>query len=225
MTLKKHGWKALGVLLIAYSLYAGLVNDVPRLHILNETIRNLYFHVAMWFAMVAMMLASTIYSIRHLGSGSPDHDAKARLTAETGMVFAICGLLTGMIWAKFTWGNYWTNDPKLNGTAITMLIYAAYFILRGSLDDPDKKGRISAVYNIFAFVLMIVFIGILPRLTDSLHPGNGGNPGFNQYDMDSRMRLVFYPAVIGWILLGAWMTQLRLRTWRVEEKMNSTYDQ
>jgi heme exporter protein C len=58
---------------------------------------------------------------------------------------------------------------------------------------------------------MIVLLFILPRLTDSLHPGNGGNPGFNKYDMDNQMRMVFYPAVIGWILMGVWVMQIRVR--------------
>jgi heme exporter protein C len=58
---------------------------------------------------------------------------------------------------------------------------------------------------------MIVFIGILPRMTDSLHPGNGGNPAFGSYDLDNGMRLVFYPAVIGWILMGWWIATLRVR--------------
>ena len=59
--------------------------------------------------------------------------------------------------------------------------------------------------------MMIVFIGILPRMTDSLHPGNGGNPAFGNYDLNNNMRLVFYPAVIGWILIGVWISQLQLR--------------
>jgi heme exporter protein C len=64
--------------------------------------------------------------------------------------------------------------------------------------------------------MMIVFIGILPRMTDSLHPGNGGNPAFGNYDLDSNMRLVFYPAVLGWILLGIWISQLRFRIKSIE---------
>ena len=127
------------------------------------------------------------------------------------------GTFPGMVWAKFTWGAWWTNDPKLNGTAITILIYLAYFVLRNSMDDARKKARISAVYNIFAFVMMIVFIGILPRMTDSLHPGNGGNPGFNSYDLDNGLRMVFYPAVIGWILVGTWIASLRYRLKALQE--------
>ena len=108
-------------------------------------------------------------------------------------------------------GRFWTNDPKLNGTAISLLAYLAYFVLRGSMEDPMTRARISAVYNIFAFVLMIVFIQVLPRLTDSLHPGNGGNPAFGEYDLDRQMRWVFYPAMIAWIGMGYWIWDIRCR--------------
>ncbi len=116
------------------------------------------------------------------------------------------------MWAKFTWGTWWTfQDPKLNGVAIAVLIYLAYFILRSSIDDELKRARIAAVYNIFAFVMMFVFIMILPRLTDSLHPGNGNNPAFGKYDLDNHMRMVFYPAVIGCILLSLWILDVKKR--------------
>lgn len=218
--MKKNWWKVLAIVLIMYSLIAGFLGDVPRRDILNESIRNLYFHVAMWFAMIAMMGTSLVYSVKHLSNNSLNSDARAHLFAEMGLVFSILGIITGSIWAKFTWGAFWTNDAKLNGTAITILIYLAYFILRGSLDDREKRARISAVYNVFAFVLMIVFIGILPRLTDSLHPGNGGNPAFSQYDLDSNMRMVFYPAVLGWILFGVWVAGIRYRIYSINERIN-----
>ncbi len=204
-------WKILGILLVLYSIIGGLLFPVPQLNILNETIRNLYFHVTMWFSMIFLMLFSMIQSIRYLNGMDRTRDIKAETLASTGMFMGILGLVTGMIWAQFTWGTFWVNDPKLNGTAVTMLIYLAYFILRNSIENEDSRGRIAAIYNIIAFVMMIVFIGVLPRMTDSLHPGNGGNPAFGNYDLDSNMRMVFYPAVIGWILIGSWIAQLRYR--------------
>jgi heme exporter protein C len=67
--------------------------------------------------------------------------------------------------------------------------------------------------------MLIPLIFILPRLTDSLHPGNGGNPGFNVYDLNSQLRIVFYPAVIGFILLGVWIADLRLRVLKIKNKL------
>ncbi|MDG1535092.1 MAG: cytochrome c biogenesis protein [Schleiferiaceae bacterium] len=210
-------YKIPGLLLILFSLTYGLWSEVPELPIIEQSIRNLFYHVSMWFAMVVMMAVSFGNAIGFLSSENMARDRRSISLAETGMFFSVMGLLTGMLWAKFTWGAWWTNDPKLNGTAITMLIYMAYFVLRNTIDDPRKRARISAVYNIFAFVMMIVFIGILPRMTDSLHPGNGGNPGFNSYDLDNRLRLVFYPAVLGWILVGTWIASLRYRIRNLEE--------
>lgn len=211
-------WKWVCILLLFYSLIQGLLIPVPRLPILHETIRNLFFHVTIWFAMIIMMLASLVYAIRFLGSNDLDLDIKSEQCAYTGIFLGILGLVTGSIWAKNTWGAWWVNDAKLNGAAATMLVYLAYLILRGSLDDEHKRARLSAVYSIFAFTLMLVFIMILPRLTDSLHPGNGGNPGFSSYDLDNRMRTVFYPSVIAWTLLAAWVTEIRVRMKRLKLK-------
>lgn len=207
--MKQHWYKFLSVALITYTLIWGMLNTVPRLDILNETIRNVYYHVPIWFAMIFMLTVSFITSIRTLSSSNLQHDTWASNAALTGIFFSIPGMLTGAFWAKFTWGTWWTfQDPKLNGVAVSLLIYMAYFILRSSVEDELKKARIAAVYNIFAYVMMMIFIMIMPRLTDSLHPGNGGNPAFGKYDLDNQMRTVFYPAVIGWVLFSWWIYKL-----------------
>ena len=204
-------WKVLTIVLLFYTLIGGLLFDVPRLAILNETIRALHFHVPMWFSMVIILIISVVYSIRYLRSSDPKHDLIAIEFVNTAIVLGLLGIVTGMIWANYTWGTPWHGDPKQNGAAIALLIYFAYLVLRNSVEDEQKRARISAVYNIFAFAAMVPLIFILPRITSSMHPGSGGNPGFNAYDLDSRLRLVFYPAVIGWTLLGIWLTTIRVR--------------
>ena len=161
MNLKRNWWKLLAVFLLLYTIIGGLLMDVPRLPILNESIRNLYFHVPMWFGMIIMLGASVFFSIQYLSSNN-------------------------------------------------------FLVLRNSLDDDQMRARISSIYNIFAFPILITLLFILPRMTDSLHPGAGGNPGFNAYDLDNTMRMVFYPAVIGWTLLGVWFTSLRIRIKNLE---------
>ena len=209
--MKSSWWKILCIALLFYTVIMGFLGPVPRLPILNESVRNLYFHVPMWFGMMIILGISVVYSIKYLRNPRPAHDDIAVQAAHTGILFGALGLLTGMCWARVTWDTWWVNDPKLNGAAIGMLIYCAYLVLRNSLEDEGQRARISAIYNIFAFATLVPLLFILPRLTDSLHPGNGGNPGFNQYDLDSNLRLVFYPAVIAWTLLGGWLTQLHVR--------------
>ena len=208
-------WKWMAIVLLIYTVVGGLLFSVPRLPILNETIRVLHFHVPMWFGMIFLLTASMIHAVKHLKSGNMDSDLQSARLAEVGIFFGILGLLTGMLWANFTWGSPWSGDPKQNATAISMLIYLAYFVLRGSISDEQVRARISAVYNIFAFAALIPLLFILPRLADSLHPGNGGNPGFNAYDLDSNLRMVFYPAVIGWALLGFWIATIKIRISRI----------
>ncbi|MEQ9412556.1 MAG: cytochrome c biogenesis protein CcsA [Cyclobacteriaceae bacterium] len=215
----KNWWKIAAVLLLIYTLIAGFLMSVPRLVIVNETIRGLYFHVPMWFGMVVMFLVSTIYAIKYLKNPTVKNDILSVEFANTGLAFGLLGIFTGMIWANYTWGSPWHGDPKQNGAAIALLVYLAYFVLRGSVDNQEQRSRLSAVYNIFAFAAMIPLIFIIPRMTSSMHPGSGGNPGFNMYDLDSRMRMVFYPAVVGWILLGIWIATLRVRTRNAEEQI------
>jgi heme exporter protein C len=216
-TLKKNVGKLSCIALLFYTMYAGFNGAVPRQAILNETVRNLYFHVTMWFSMIFLLGVSVYHSIQYLRKGNLQSDIKSYAYVETGLDFAILGLVTGSFWAKFTWGDWWTNDPKLNSVAVGLLIYLAYLLVRSSLPDDQQKARISSVYNIFAFVVFMVLIWILPRMTDSLHPGNGGNPGFNSMDLDNRMRMVFYPAIIGWTLLGFWIANLRVRIKVIEQ--------
>lgn len=191
----------------------------PFRNILSETIRNTYFHVPLWFAMLFIFLGSVIFSARYLKTGKPDYDDKAQAFTSVGMLFGVLGLITGAIWAKNTWGAYWSWDVKQNMTAIALLIYAAYFILRGSFEDPERIGRISAVYNLFAFAALIPLIYVIPRMTDSLHPGAGGNPAFGGEDLDNTMRMVFYPAIIGWTLIGLWMANLKYRVNRINARL------
>ena len=173
----------------------------------------------MWFGMTALLGASAIHSIRFLMTHDMDSDVYASASAKAGLFFGFCGIVTGMQWAQSTWGLWWNNDPKETAAAIGLLLYLAYFVLRNSMDDIDKRARVSAVTNIFFYAVFIPMIFIVPRLTDSLHPGNGGNPGFNAYDLDNRMRMVFYPAVIGWMLLGFWMAAIAARVEIVHRRL------
>lgn len=209
--IKGWTWKFAGLLLILYSIVAGLFVEVPVLPVIHQTIRNLFYHVPMWFAMFVMLGTSLFYSIKYLSSSRLKDDLMASQAVNTGLFFGSLGLMTGMIWAKFTWGDFWTNDPQLNGAAVSVIAYLAYTILRGSIDERSLRARVSAVYNIFAFMLLVIFLGILPRLADSsLHPGKGGNSSA-MGDLDPTMRLVFYPAIIGWIIIGFWILELRKR--------------
>lgn len=213
--IRSYWWKILSFILLLYVSIYGFLVPIPSLDgRLQQSIRNLFFHVPMWMTMMVLFTVSVVYSIKYLRDSSPKNDIYALEFARTGAVFSFLGLFTGMIWAKYQWGAFWSGDPKQNGTAIAILIYLAYFVLRGSITDDDKKAKIGAVYNIFAFCMLFPTIWILPRLVESLHPGgegSEGNPGLNPKDTSTALKMVSIPAYIGWILLGVWISTLRVR--------------
>lgn len=205
--------------------------------IIFESIRNLMWHVPMWFTMFALMFIAFIQSIKILNKSGREadltkavdfsvvknFDTKAASAAGTGLVFCILGLITGSIWARFTWGTWWTTDPQLNGAMVVFLVYLAYFILRNSVNDEEKRARLAAIFNIFAFILLVVLLMVMPRFAEGLHPGKSGNPAFSKYDLDSSLRTVFYPAVAGYILLGYWLYNLNYRIKRLQQQHEETY--
>lgn len=216
--MKNYWWKILCIILLLYAIVGGLLMPTPQLPIIHESIRNLYYHVPMWFVMFTLFFIGFVYGIIYLSKGDLRNDIRASQFVIVGLIFGCFGMITGMEWATFTWGEPWSNDPKQTGSALTMLIYFAYFVLRGAIPDYDKRAKIAAVYNVFAFALIIPLIFVIPSMMDSLHPGSGGNAGFNTYDLDNKLRTVFYPAIIGWILLGIWITQIFIRIQFLDKK-------
>jgi heme exporter protein C len=232
--MNKRWWKIVSVVLLVYTFTAGILwQNIPRLPQLQETIRNLYFHVCMWFSMMILFTASVVHAVKYLRTNNLRYDIYSRQYAAVGIIFGILGYITGSIWMSFTWADpnmpasasfsEIAKEPKLIGAAIALLIYFAYLVLRDSIQDIDKKARIGAVYNIFAFAFLFPSIWIIPRLLPSLHPGGeggaGGNPALNFKDLAPQMRLVFYPAIIGWALLGVWIVSLKVRYKLLQEKI------
>ncbi len=226
--MRKVWWKILSILLLVYAIVGGLLVKIPHLPVLGETIRNIFYHVGMWAAMFVLFTCSLVHSILYLRRNNLKNDIAAANYASVGILFGLLGYATGAVWASYTWADpnnpafdsfsAVAREPKLIGTAIALLIYFAYFILRSSVQDMDQKARISAVYNIFAFAMLFPTIMIVPRLLPSLHPGQDGNPALNFKDSSPEIRMIQYPAFIGWALLGVWIATLKIRLNYIKEK-------
>lgn len=167
-----------------YFVYESTVSINPLLVLplvpqLEEQIRIMNFHVpCAWVAVVAYLFAM-FYSIKYLKTKNLKNDYLASNSANLGTVFAILATVTGMIWAKFNWGTFWNWDPRQTTIFVLLLIYFAYFALRQSIENPELRSRLSAVYAIIAFVTVPFLVFILPRILEGNHPGsaNSGNAG------------------------------------------------
>jgi heme exporter protein C len=208
-------WKYLIIIWMSVVIMGGFLITIPFIPILEQTARNIFFHVPMWMAMYTMFLISLFYSIQYLRKPGWLYDVKAEASAKTGIVFGVCGLLTGSLWARFTWGTWWTfAEPKMNLAALALMIYVAYFMLRSAFDDQKKRARIAAVYNIFAVTTIPFLLYVVPRQLTSLHPGADGNPAFSEITA-AELRFILYPAMIGFIALSYWVYDITYRANRV----------
>lgn len=203
-------------------LLAAFLLNIPKISILEHTARNLYFHVPMWFTMMSAVGVSAWHSFQVIRKGQLISDIRAEQAALVGSVFGVLGLITGIVWARYTWyvGSdvWWNGDPRQVFAAIQLLIYGAYFVLRSAMDDPEKRARIAAVYNLLAFSTVPFLLYVLPRQQASLHPGADGNPAFSEMT-DPVMRFVFYPAVIGFICLFWLLYTQRVRISWIEHRL------
>lgn len=215
-------WKYIVGVWMTVVISAGFLIRIPHIPILEESARNLFLHVPMWFTMMVAFVMAFYYSIRFLNDEQMKWDHKAETATMVGLLFGVCGLITGSLWARFTWGSWWTfAEPRMNLAALAMLIFVAYFILRSAFNDENKRAKIAAVYNIFGITTIPFLLYIIPRQLPSLHPGAEGNPAFSELTAPE-LRWVFYPAVLGFIGLAFWMMDLRYRYKALQFRLEKT---
>ncbi len=151
-----------------------------------------YFHVAAaWVGMLGFLTAA-ICGICYLLTRKTLWDVRSEAGVEIGLVFLTIGIVSGSIWAKPIWNTWWTWDPRLTTSAVMVLIYLAYLMLRRSLDDPARRARYSAIYAVLGFVSVpLTFFSI--RLFRTIHPVliAAGNGSFGTFSMDPDMRRAF----------------------------------
>jgi heme exporter protein C len=151
---KKH---PLGTLLIVSSGAAVLIAlgmiffYAPREATMGEVQRIFYFHVSSawvgFFAFLVAFLGGIVYLVRE----ERLWDILALSSVEIGLTFITMTVITGSLWARPTWGVFWTWEPRLTISAVQLLIYVSYLMLRAAIDSPVRRARFAAVYSVLAF--------------------------------------------------------------------------
>ncbi|MGH2536457.1 MAG: cytochrome c biogenesis protein [Candidatus Promineifilaceae bacterium] len=131
--------------------------------------RIFYFHVgSAWVASLAFLVA-LLAGVSYLRRPAAGKDAVALASVEIGLVFTTMTIASGSIWGRPAWNTWWIWTPRLISITVLWLVYAAYFMLRGAVEDEERRGRFAAVYVIAAFVTVILTIGSIRVLRD-IHP-------------------------------------------------------
>ncbi len=124
----------------------------PREATMGEVQRIFYFHVASAWVGFFGFFVTFVAGIAYLATSARRWDILALSSVEVGLTFITMTVLTGMLWARPVWGAYWTWEPRLTISAIQLLLYIAYVMLRRSVDTPARAARFASVYGIVAFV-------------------------------------------------------------------------
>jgi len=181
-----------------------------------EAARIVVFHVPCAILTFVAFLLNAAYSWGYLRTREPLTDAKANIAAELGMLFAVLATVTGSLFALEQWGSAWNWDPRETSIVMLMLVYAAYFVLRGAVEERTKRARLSAAYALLAFPAMVFLIWILPRIVESLHPSN---TLFSRSGLDPMYRLTLWSFFAGLLAVFVWMFRLRLRVEIAETRL------
>lgn len=190
----------LTAVIIAASLYvppaAGFQNP--------EAARIILFHVPCAMVATVAYIVSTVYAIGYLVRGDALRDIKSAASASLGFLFTILATVTGMAFARIEWGSAWNWDPRETSILMLLIVYAAYFALRGAMPERAGRAKISAAYNVLACLVMPFFVFVLPRISPaSLHPDRAA--------LSPEYRVVMGAAMFGFLLLYVWMFRLTVR--------------
>jgi len=171
--------------------------------------RMIFFHLPCAIGSTLFLIYAAYASFRYLGTKNENWDVKGTAAMEIGLVLAALTLLTGMLFARYQWGAWWSwQEIRMTSFLLVFLIVAAYFALRSAFSDSGKRAQISAVYVMAALLPCCLLIFVAPRLPQfqSLHPDVVGKGGFDRIYNSiflSTFALVFAGCV--------WMFRLRVR--------------
>lgn len=180
---------------------------------LGEQFRIFLVHVpAAWVAFLLYGLAAAA-SVAYLAGRRPAVDRLARASAEVGLLFGTVNLVTGPIWARPTWGTWWTWEPRLTTALVLWFVWLGYAVLRAQVDEAARAARLGAVFAVLGALLVpVVYFSIdLWGRADHAHPAPG--PGFVQ---DPRLRLALWANVACVAVAAAYLVARRIEVLALE---------
>ncbi len=218
-------WAAAIAILVALAV---IFIYAPTESTMGNVQRIFYFHVgSAWVGAVAFFVA-LFAGINYLRTPARKWDTVALASVEIGLVFLTMATAAGSVWGRPAWNTWWTWSPRLTLITIAWLTYAAYFMLRGAVEDEEKRGRFAAVYVVVAFVTIIAaYLSV--RILRDIHPvvvggtaesAQGAAEGLQEFSgIDStRMILTLNVSVVAFSLLyAAWLAN-RIRLQRLMDE-------
>jgi heme exporter protein C len=207
-------WATVGVLggaLLLIFFYAPLDADQ------GLTQKIFYIHVPLALTSYACFGWGAWKALKHLRTRAPNADLESYAAIHQGVIFGALTLLTGSIWARASWGIWWTwSSNQLVTFLILFLFYSAYFMLRYSVEPGPARANMCAVYALFGVVLIPISWLSIRLANDFIHP-----VVFTQHgpQMSTAMFATFCVSWLGLLLLAATMYRVELAGKRLDARL------
>jgi len=172
-----------------------------------------YFHVPVAEASFLVLVIAAFFSVRFLMTKRAEYDTKARIAMETALVFVVLTMITGILWTRASWGVWWEWEPRLTTYFIMMLMMIAYFVLRNSIEDEERRATYAAVFGILAAINAPISF-MITRVIPSNHPV------VFQSGMATSNLLPFIVGQIGMLLIGFGIYTARMSEERLRERVD-----
>lgn len=214
----------LTVIAMAAAMWAALLYAKPATNLAGAeqfAQRIFYLHIGAVMGACIAFLMALIGSVVYLITRDLDWDRVTQASIEVGIILGISMTLAGSIWGKPTWNTYWTWDPRLTTTTITLLIYVAYLLFRNGIDNRQTRARFSSIYALFAFI-SVPLTYYSARWFRSIHPVvfNGQNPDAQgSFNIGATMGHTLWITTISFCLLFSTLMIIRWRQLRMEDRL------
>lgn len=191
----------------------------PREVNLGQSARLFYLHVPSIAVAYLAFTTTLIASGAYLATKAMKWDHWAAASAEVGAVFTGLTILIGMIWAKPTWGVFWTWSARLTLTAIMFFVYVGYLALRRAIMDPEIRARRAAILGMLSIVQIPIVHFSVTWWRDIHQLGTIATPSGMQ--MDTPLLIAFYAALVAFVLLGIMLVRQRRDLAELEYQLES----
>jgi heme exporter protein C len=173
-----------------------------------EAARIIFFHVPAAISCIVFFGIGAWYAIRVLRLKLPLDDIKSVAALEMGTLMCVLATVTGSIFAYMQWNTPWNWDPRQTTIVAQLLIYAAYFALRGSIPDDRRRMVLSAGYAVFAMATVPFLMIVIPRVFATLHPNN---TLISSAGLDPTYKKIFWSAFVGYMAIGLAIMRVRIQ--------------
>ena len=219
------GLSLAAVAAMALAMWASLIYAKDATNLAGDEMlaqRIFYIHMGCNIGAFAGFIVSVVGSIGYLVTRNLDWDRLAHAAVEVGTVIGLGTILTGIFWAKPTWNTYWTWDPRLTTSTITVLVYIAYLLFRNGVDNRRTRARFGSIYAILAF-LSVPLTFFSARFFRSIHPvvfGNENPDAQGSFAIGAQtMQQTLLFSILGFCVLFSVLVIFRWRQLRMEDNL------